>query len=190
VAGATQQLVHLARPVFLLDFDEDLEFSRVVGITQGVKYAARHPIVRSKVIMHDDAARHNHLSRGAFFHSRVVTLFESGSCKVEPRRNHCGWSEHWIFKTWEIFCDGTTFESQRPGRQRKGRHVTRRPIAVSFAGYSSVGCFAAEPASASPDNSDGIRSNRLRQAVIRSHYRFARVVERSGREEIAVLRRD
>jgi AAA domain len=36
---------------------------------------------------------------------------------------------------------------------------------ISSAGYSSAGCFPAEPASASPDNSHGIRSNLLRQAV-------------------------
>ena len=69
----------------------------------------------------------------------------------QPRRNHCGpgpsigFSRHGKSSAMEtrLVC--------LAGWQRKGRHVTHRPIAVSFAGYSSAGCFPAEPASASPD---------------------------------------
>jgi hypothetical protein len=32
VAGAAQQLVHLARPGFLLDVDQGFEFAQVMGI--------------------------------------------------------------------------------------------------------------------------------------------------------------
>jgi hypothetical protein len=40
VTGATQEPLHLARPLFFLDFDESLQFAQVMGIAQGVQYAS------------------------------------------------------------------------------------------------------------------------------------------------------
>jgi hypothetical protein len=36
VTGAAQQLLHLARLVFLLDLDQALEFTQVMGVAQGM----------------------------------------------------------------------------------------------------------------------------------------------------------
>jgi hypothetical protein len=44
VTGAAQELLHLARPVFLLDLDQGLEFAQVMGIAQGMKHA-RHRVI-------------------------------------------------------------------------------------------------------------------------------------------------
>jgi hypothetical protein len=59
-------------------------------------------------------------------------------------------AEDWIFQEWEIYRDepGTNERMER-GKDRHARHTGL--IAVSSTGYSSAGCFPAEPASASPD---------------------------------------
>ena len=54
VTGAAQQALHLARPVFLLDVDEGLEFAQVMSIAQGVQHA-RDRVVGLPVVMHDGA---------------------------------------------------------------------------------------------------------------------------------------
>ena len=38
VTGAPQYLLHFARPVFFLDFDESLQFAQVMGVAQGVQH--------------------------------------------------------------------------------------------------------------------------------------------------------
>ena len=54
MTGAAQQALHLARPVFLLDLDQRLEFAQVMGVAQGVQHAL-HRVVGLPVVMHDDA---------------------------------------------------------------------------------------------------------------------------------------
>ena len=39
VTGAAQQPLHLARPLFFLDFDQSLQFAQVMSIAQGVQHA-------------------------------------------------------------------------------------------------------------------------------------------------------
>jgi len=39
MTGAAQQPLHFARPVFLLDFHESLQFAQVMNIAQGVQHA-------------------------------------------------------------------------------------------------------------------------------------------------------
>jgi hypothetical protein len=38
VTGAAQQPLHLARPLFFLDFDERLQFAQMMSIAQGVQH--------------------------------------------------------------------------------------------------------------------------------------------------------
>ena len=54
VTGAAQQPLHLARPLFFLDFDESLQFAQVMGIAQGVQHAL-HRVIGLPVIVNDDA---------------------------------------------------------------------------------------------------------------------------------------
>ena len=42
VTGAAQQPLHLTRPVFILDFDESLQFAKMMSVAQGVQ----HPLHR------------------------------------------------------------------------------------------------------------------------------------------------
>jgi hypothetical protein len=62
VTGAAQQLLHLARPVFLLDLDQGLEFTQVMGVAQGMKHA-RHRVVGLPVVMqaHDILPKNSRL---------------------------------------------------------------------------------------------------------------------------------
>jgi hypothetical protein len=49
VTGAAQQSLHLARPLFFLDFDECLQFAQMMSIAQGVQhtfYRGRRPTVQ------------------------------------------------------------------------------------------------------------------------------------------------
>jgi hypothetical protein len=39
VTGAAQQPLHLARPLFSLDFDQSLQFAQMMSIAQGVQHA-------------------------------------------------------------------------------------------------------------------------------------------------------
>jgi hypothetical protein len=39
VTGAAQQPLHLARPLFFLDFDQSLQFAQMVCIAQGMQHA-------------------------------------------------------------------------------------------------------------------------------------------------------
>ena len=54
VTGAAQQPLHLARPLFFLDFDESLQFAQVMRIAQGVQHAF-HRVIGLPVIVNDDA---------------------------------------------------------------------------------------------------------------------------------------
>ena len=54
VAGATQQALHLARPILFLDFDQRLQFAQVVGVAKRMRHAL-HRIVGLPVIVDDDA---------------------------------------------------------------------------------------------------------------------------------------
>ena len=54
VTGAAQQPLHLARPVFLLDLDQRLQFAQMMGVAQGMQHAW-HRVVGLPVIVHDDA---------------------------------------------------------------------------------------------------------------------------------------
>jgi hypothetical protein len=110
------------------------------------------------------------LSRGTFSDSRVVTLFESRSAPAVWRGRTAStqslwpWSEHWIFKAWEIFCDGdkacvfSRTAAKRPACDTPAHRSEFRRLFLGgllpsrarfrFAGYS-----------------DGIRSHRSRQAA-------------------------
>ena len=47
------------------------------------------------------------------------------------RRSHCGRSEHWIFKAWEIFCDGTrTGRTDKAGILPMPAHRSEFPPAI------------------------------------------------------------
>jgi len=50
VTTAAQQLLHLARPVFLLDVDQGLEFAQVMGVAQGMTHV-RHRVIGLPVVM-------------------------------------------------------------------------------------------------------------------------------------------
>jgi hypothetical protein len=52
VTGAAQQPLHLARPLFFLDFDERLQFAQMMSIAQGVQ----HTFYRGKWPMLQDAS--------------------------------------------------------------------------------------------------------------------------------------
>lgn len=56
VTGAEQQSLHLARPVLLLDFDERLQFAKMMRVTHRVQHAS-HRVVRFPVIVHDNAGK-------------------------------------------------------------------------------------------------------------------------------------
>ena len=55
MASTTQQRLHKARPIFLLDLGQRSEFAQVVRIAKRV-FNARHREVRLPVVMHHDAA--------------------------------------------------------------------------------------------------------------------------------------
>src|SRR5450756_1029388 len=54
VTGTPQQPLHLARPVFPLDFDESLQFTKMMSVTQGVQHAL-HCVVGLPVVVDDNA---------------------------------------------------------------------------------------------------------------------------------------
>ena len=54
VAGTAEQPLHLARPAFLLDLDQGLQLSKVMGVAQRMVHAL-HREVRLPVVVHDDA---------------------------------------------------------------------------------------------------------------------------------------
>ena len=54
VAGAAQQDLHLARPVLVVDVDQGLQFSQMMGVAQGMEHAF-HRVVGLPVIMHHGA---------------------------------------------------------------------------------------------------------------------------------------
>ena len=54
MTGAAQQALHPARPLFLLDVDQRLEFAQVMGVAQGMQHPF-HRVVGLPVVMHDDA---------------------------------------------------------------------------------------------------------------------------------------
>ena len=53
VTGAAQQVLHVARPIFLFDVDQGFELAQMMGVAQGMKHV-RHRVVGFPVIMHDD----------------------------------------------------------------------------------------------------------------------------------------
>src|SRR5262245_21089858 len=54
MTGSPQQDLHLARPIFLIDFDQRLQFSQMMGVAQGMEHAL-HRVVGLPVIVHRDA---------------------------------------------------------------------------------------------------------------------------------------
>ena len=54
MAGTAEQPLHLARPAFLLDLDQGLQLSKVMGVAQRMVHAL-HREVRLPVVVHDDA---------------------------------------------------------------------------------------------------------------------------------------
>src|SRR5262245_65351522 len=54
VTGAPQQMLHLACPVFLLDFDKSLQFAKMVSVAQGVQHVL-HRVVGLPVIVNHNA---------------------------------------------------------------------------------------------------------------------------------------
>jgi hypothetical protein len=54
MAGTAQQALHLARPVFLLDLDQCLEFPQMMGIAQRMQHAFQR-VVGMPVVMHHHA---------------------------------------------------------------------------------------------------------------------------------------
>ena len=53
MTGEAQQSLHLARPVFLLDFDERFQLAEMMRIAQRVKHAG-HRVVGLPVVVHDN----------------------------------------------------------------------------------------------------------------------------------------
>ena len=54
VTGAAQQPLHLARPLFFLDFDERLQFAQMMSIAQGVQHTF-HRVVWLPMIVNDNS---------------------------------------------------------------------------------------------------------------------------------------
>ena len=54
MTGAAQQALHLARPIFFLDFDQRLQFAQVMGIAKRMQHAL-HRIVWLPVIVNDNS---------------------------------------------------------------------------------------------------------------------------------------
>ena len=54
VTGDPQKSLHSARPVFLLDLDQGLQLTQVMGVAQRVQHAAQR-VVRLPVVMHNNA---------------------------------------------------------------------------------------------------------------------------------------
>ena len=53
VAGATQQALHLARPIFSLDLDQRLQFAQMMGVAQRVQHTFQSE-VGLPVVVHDN----------------------------------------------------------------------------------------------------------------------------------------
>ena len=54
MAGPAQQDLHLARPVFVIEFDQRLQFPQMMGVAQGMQYVL-HQIIGRPVVMDYDA---------------------------------------------------------------------------------------------------------------------------------------
>src|ERR1700738_3971423 len=54
VTGPTQQDLHLARPVLVIELDQRLQFPQMMSVAQGMQHVLHH-VVRLPVVMHHDA---------------------------------------------------------------------------------------------------------------------------------------
>jgi hypothetical protein len=54
VTGPTQQDLHLARPVLVIELDQRLQFPQMMSVAQGMQHVL-HRVVRLPVVMHHDA---------------------------------------------------------------------------------------------------------------------------------------
>ena len=82
VTGAAQQLLHLARPVFLFDLDQGLEFTQVMGVAQGMRHA-RHRVIGLPVVMqaHDILPKNSRLKLS--FNIRIIPGLENASLSYD-----------------------------------------------------------------------------------------------------------
>ena len=102
VTGAAQQPLHLARPLFFLDFDESLELAQVMGIAQGMQHAL-HRVIGLPVIVNDDAGdiRQETAALGAdaiegrLQRAHQASLLEFTQTEVE----HLAALEHWRYSS-------------------------------------------------------------------------------------------
>ena len=59
MAGLAQQALHLARPIFLLDVEQRLQFAQVVCVAQCMQHTGQL-VVRLPVVVDDNAADTGH----------------------------------------------------------------------------------------------------------------------------------
>ena len=82
MTGAPQQLLHLARPVFLLDLDQSLQFAKMMSVTQGVQHAL-HRVIWLPVIVqaHDILPKNSRLKLS--FNIRIIPGLENASLSYD-----------------------------------------------------------------------------------------------------------
>jgi hypothetical protein len=86
VTGATQQRLHLARPIFLLDVDQRFQLAQMMRIAQSVQHIG-HRVIRLPMIMHDDAADlHDVAQQGAAFGADAVEGEQRRAGDMQPHR--------------------------------------------------------------------------------------------------------
>src|SRR4051794_13779614 len=83
MTGAAEQALHPARPFFLLDVDQRLEFAPVMGVAQGMQHPF-HLVVGFPVVMHDDA--HNVRQQAAALGRDAIEGQPHGAGDVQPLR--------------------------------------------------------------------------------------------------------
>ena len=83
MTGTAQQPLHLSRPVFLLDFDESLQFAKMMSVAQGVQHPL-HRVVGLPVIVDDNAG--DIRQQAAALGTHTIESQQRGGRHMQPLR--------------------------------------------------------------------------------------------------------